>query len=169
MYKVPARSILKRLRIGSPEDVPSGSRSRNTYDEIVSSQLVLRRSDRFRITTRLRSQGSKERGATELWTEVRQRLAVGWHIPTEPWDGEWNHFLLPICAPSPETCTEAIARLRRNGVDAARVYPNCVLETRGAGYAGGCVEAERLAKCVLTLPSHGRLSPAEQSQVLGAV
>jgi perosamine synthetase len=169
VYKNPARSILKRLRIGSAEDVPSGNRSPKTYNKIVSSQLALRRSDRFRITTRLRSQGSHEQSATELWTDVRQRVAAGWHIPREPWHGEWNHFLLPICAPSPEACTEAIARLRRNGVDAARVYPNCVLETLGAGYAGGCVEAERLARCVLTLPSHSRLSLAEQSQVLGAV
>jgi perosamine synthetase len=171
VYKGPAHSILKRFRIRSSEDedVLSRNREPNGDNKIISSQLGLRRSDRLRITARLRSHGSKEMGATGLWTEVRRRLAVGWHIPPDPSDGQWNHFVLPICAPSPEACTEAIVRLRRNGVDAARIYPNCVFETRAAGYAGGCAEAERLAKCVLTLPSHGRLSPEEQSQVLRAV
>jgi perosamine synthetase len=169
VYNHPIHSVLTRSHSASEERIPSLNRNDHIDATFVSSHLKLRRTDSHRISARLRSVCLDQIGAPDFWAEIRRRLPSDWYIPQDPVDGEWNHFMLPILAPSPEACAEAIKRLRKNGVDAARVYPHCASETRAVDYQGDCLEAERLAKHVFTIPSHAQLSPEEQSHILRSV
>jgi perosamine synthetase len=165
-YNHPIHSMFSRSPRSGASKLPNGNGKAGDEQSLISPQLGMRKSDQFRIKTRLQSHGSEDLRVPEFWREVRRHLAPGWTISGEPSEGEWNHFMMPICAPSSTACAEAVVRLRRAGIDAARVYPHCVSETRGVGYRGDCVQAERLAQCVFSVPAHSQLSAAEQQQIL---
>jgi dTDP-4-amino-4,6-dideoxygalactose transaminase len=167
-FKPPAFTIAKYFRyraFRAPEDEEKLS---TQCENILSSQLGMRRSDGYRVATRLWAH-RESNDLAEFWKRVRRYMPATWHVPAEPLEGKWNHFMLPIRTPTSEACTDAICSLRRHGVDAARIYPNCVFETSPAGYSGGCLKAECLADRVLALPCHNRLSPAEQNRILRAL
>jgi dTDP-4-amino-4,6-dideoxygalactose transaminase len=167
LFSRPIYSLKTYLRKGSKQQNGDGSKGTAAHG-IISSQRRMSRSDWNVLASRLRAWRPSEQVAA-FWQQVRDAAPSDWSIPQEPVFGEWNHFLLPVRTATPASCTAAISRLRSRGVGAARVYQNCVLETAGAGYSGGCPEAERVAQTLFTLPSYHTLSPDDGTLILSSI
>jgi dTDP-4-amino-4,6-dideoxygalactose transaminase len=105
----------------------------------------------------------------EFWADVRGSLPSGWYIPPEPPWGDWNHWLLPMCGPTPDATARGIARLRSRGVGARLIYFYSPEGGRAYGYSGDCPEAERLSRSVFVLPAHSGLTPRERNHILDAI
>jgi dTDP-4-amino-4,6-dideoxygalactose transaminase len=132
----------------------------------VSSSLRMSRSDWGVVTSRLEQWHVESEESSEFWLEVRRRVPEGWHIPHEPECGSWNHWLLPVCAPTREAATHGIAALRCQGVGARLIYNYSPEGGRAYGYSGDCPEAERLSRSVFVLPAHSGLSGRDRTRIL---
>lgn len=141
-------------------------RASSTVNYPVSPALRMRRSDWDVVASRLRAWNVDTERNSEFWTEIRARLPEGWHIPPEPEWGEWNHWLMPVCPPSPEAASRGIAKLRSHGIGARLIYLYSPEGGRPYGYAGDCPEAERLSRCIFVLPSHSGLTPAQRDHIV---
>jgi len=165
LFRQPAYTALSHLRRENSGDGGYDSSSRNGHT-IIARQLRMRQSDQNVVATRLHSWTGISNEVLEFWLQVRSRVPKDWRIPPEPTDGKWNHFLLPVCAPTPLARTKAVAMLRRHGIGAAPVYPNRAAALSAAGYIGDCLQAERLAASVFMLPAHADLSAGERERIL---
>jgi dTDP-4-amino-4,6-dideoxygalactose transaminase len=132
----------------------------------VSPSLHMRRSDWGVVASRIRAWNTNSEEISEFWAGVRMCLPEGWYIPAEPQWGEWNHWLMPVCAPTEEAAARGIAKLRSHGVGARLIYIYSPEGGRSYGYAGDCPEAERLSRSVFVLPSHNGLTPRERQHIL---
>jgi len=137
--------------------------------ERVSPLLWMRRTDWGVLESRLKTWNADSEKNPEFWAQVRLHLPQGWQIPPEPPDGEWNHWLLPVCPPSPETAARGIAKLRSNGVGVSLLYDESADAARSYGYSGDCPEGERLSRSVFVLPSHSALTSPERQHILKSV
>ncbi len=135
----------------------------------VSPLLHMRRSDWGVVAGRLKGWNIDSEKNSEFWAEVRRRLPQGWRIPPEPQWGDWNHWLLPICAPTEEAAARGIAKLRGHGVGAGLIYDESPEAARSYGYSGDCLEAQHLSTSVFLLPSHSRLTASERQHILACV
>jgi dTDP-4-amino-4,6-dideoxygalactose transaminase len=168
-FRQPIYTLVKRFRNGHSEIDQLQEDSAATTEKLISRQLSMRLSDSPGIATRLRARHMEENGCSEFWNRVRSGAPGQWHIPDEPLFGRWNHFMLPVRACSSEICSDTIARLRKKGIDATRIYPNRKSELHCVGYTGDCPEAERLSSCTFMLPYHRGLSRREQECILRAL
>jgi dTDP-4-amino-4,6-dideoxygalactose transaminase len=132
----------------------------------VSPSLRMCRSDWGVVASRLEKWKVDSERDAEFWVDVRWRLPEGWHIPPEPEWGKWNHWLLPVCGPTPAATAHAIARLRSHGVGARLIYVYSPEGGRSYGYSGDCPGAERLSRSVFVLPAHSGLSSRERQHIL---
>jgi dTDP-4-amino-4,6-dideoxygalactose transaminase len=165
LYNTRPVHSLKRFLYDRFEQQQGNSIRCGAGNGFLSPHRRMRWSDWNVLVSRVRAWRPSD-GVAAFWQQVREVAPADWTIPQEPLFGEWNHFLLPVRTPTPASCTAAISRLRSQGVGAARVHQNCALETAGAGYSGGCPQAELLAQCVLLLPSYARLSSADRQRIL---
>jgi len=141
-------------------------RTANRMSYRVSPALRMRRSDWSVVEDRLKESNARSERHADFWSEVRARLPPGWHVPPEPSYGEWNHWLLPVCAPNEDAARRGIASLRSRGVGARLIYLYSPEAGRAYGYRGDCPEAERLSRLVFLLPSHPGLTERERRQIV---
>jgi len=85
-------------------------------------------------------------------------------------DAFFNRYQFPIIYPSAEIREFVTSYLRRRGIDPASPYKD-IAEVAAAhyGYAGDCPVAERIARAVLTIPNHHRLSHRHVSHIARCV
>jgi glycosyltransferase involved in cell wall biosynthesis/dTDP-4-amino-4,6-dideoxygalactose transaminase len=139
-------------------------RAANSVSYRVSPSLRMRRSDWAVVSSRLNEWRSERN--ERLWSEVRDRLPPGWHVPPEPSHGEWNHWLLPVRAPDEDAARRGVAALRRRGVGARFIYLYSPEAGRAFGYSGDCPQAEHLSRSVFILPSHDGLGERERRRIV---
>jgi dTDP-4-amino-4,6-dideoxygalactose transaminase len=129
----------------------------------------MRGSDWSVVTSRLKAWNIDSEKNSEFWTDVRTHLPQAWFIPPEPQWGMWNHWLLPICAPTEGVAARGIAMLRSHGIGARLIYRYSPEAGRSYGYRGDCPEAERLSRSVFVLPAHKGLTPLDRQHILECI
>ena len=144
-------------------------RTANRMSYRVASSLRMRRSDWGVVAARMASWNADSGKTAALCAAVRARLPSGWHLPPEPDSGEWNHWLLPVRAPTEAAAVRGIATMRRRGVGARFIYLYSPESAREWGYAGDCPQAERLSRAVFLVPCHGGLSSRERQKIADCI
>jgi dTDP-4-amino-4,6-dideoxygalactose transaminase len=164
-FRNPAYSLFARMRPEPAEERQSAlSNSRCIY-----GPLQMRPGDYAVIRRYLRLDRRDQCEMDGFWYELRSRIPEGWHLPSEPAYGTWNHFMFGIRSPAAEHCAKAVKRLRAAGISVARLFPNCRMEMETAGYAGDCPSSECLASLAFTIPVHRALSASQRKKILRVV
>lgn len=165
VFRNPAYSLFIRMRPSAAE-TPQGA---STHSQTTSRPLRIRPGDSAVIQRHLTATVRSLPGMDSFWSELRASIPAEWHVPVEPIDGIWNHFVFCIRSPTAERCARAVERLRASGISAARLFPNCRKEMEPTGYTGGCPISEQLSSLAFTIPFHHALSLPQRRKILERV
>ncbi len=89
----------------------------------------------------------------------------GLEIPSEPANGIWNHFWIPVRYPDAERCRSGRLFMRRRRIDMSLIWPYCVEIGRRFGCQGGCEQSELASQTVCRIPNYAWLSEDEVNYI----